>query len=149
MPGNFDSWRAEIERWRQHVYTEAALGVADVMPALEAAARSTDLYGDDTGATRGSTIGYVVAGDGSVDQEHKADAALAFAEERNPGSGSDEYVDVAPDEVAGFLTAFTAYAPDLENRGGGSDGFLGPTMDGMGVQLHEGAMARIGRLLGS
>src|SRR5262245_60090026 len=137
MPDSFAQWRAEIERWRLRVQLGAAQGMAEAMPALQAAARSTDLYADDTGATRGSTVGYVVSGDGQLSQEDIADNALAFAEERNPGSGSDEYVDVAPDEVAGFLTAFTDYAPDLENRGGGADGFIGPTMDAMGVRLHE------------
>lgn len=149
MPDSFDSFRRDILKWQRDTHLAAARGIAAEMPSLQTAARATELYGDDTGATRGSTVGYVIAGDGSFDQEGIADAAMDFADNRNPGSGSDDYVEVSEGEIAGFLSAFTFYAPDLENRGGGTNGFIGSTMDAMGVKLHDGAMTEIRRLLGS
>lgn len=145
MPDGFAAFRAEMERWRRAVRQAAAQGVAQAMPALQAAARATDIYHDDTGATRGSTVAYAVAGDGSVDQSASADAALAYADERNPGSGSDDESAVDVDEVAGFLSAFTFYAEDLEQREGG---FIGVTMDAQAAQIHASVEAALRKVAG-
>lgn len=146
MADGFSQWRAELLAWQLRTHRAAAEGVSAAMPALESAARSTTIFHDDTGATRGSIVGYVVAGDGSLDQSDRADSAYNFAEERNPGSATDDYIAVGASEVVGILTTFTFYAPDLENRGGGENGFIGPTMDAMGVLLHNGAIDAIRRV---
>ena len=135
---------ADHELWTRAVYRAAAEGVAAAMGALEADAKGTGIYADDTGATRGSTVGYVVSGDGQIDEEGRANAAFSVAEHRNPGSATDDYEDVGAQEVVGILTVFTVYALDLETSRGG---FIGPTMDGGAPQLHNAAMAAIAQVV--
>jgi hypothetical protein len=135
-----------MEKFKQAVYRTTAQYLAGIMVGLEDEAGDTDVFGDDTGATRGSITGYAVAGDGSFDNSSRADDALSFADARRPGSGTSDYEDVDAVEVAAFLTVFTFYAPDLENRMTGQGGFIEPTMAGNASRLQRSVESAILRV---
>lgn len=130
------------------MYQEIARNLGGVMVGIESEAQATDVFGDDTGATRGSIVGYVVAGNGVVDQSGKAEDAYAYAEGRRPGSATNDFVEVSRTEIAAFLTVFTFYAPELEARNAGEGGFIGQTMDENSSRLHKAVESAIKKVTG-
>lgn len=122
-------------------------GAAEGAEALQEAAQASDTYGDDTGATRKSTVAYLSTAedDGSA----AFSAALSAAEAANPGHGHSESADVQPDENTAyvFLTVPTDYAWALEEANAGDHAFIAPLMEQYAPRIREAAERRAAEAL--
>lgn len=138
----FDGILAGLEQLGRDIEAAAVRGLANGAAEIQATARASAAYTNDSGATRASTVAFVVVGggaDGTV-----VDAALAEAEQNRPGSGQAvELSFVDRDNPRVVVTAMTNYVEPLVVKYAGQNDFLGPTMDSDAPRLMDAAFAAI------
>lgn len=122
----------------------AAEGLRPGASTLEARARATTAYQDDTGATRDGTVAYVIGG--GVDDSSIIETAAGLVDAKNPGTSLVTDGDaVDADTVAVILTVPTEYEDDLETRAGGASAHLAPALDETAAALTAAAIAGLRR----
>jgi hypothetical protein len=134
--------RAIMRRWdaiEREIVEAARRGLVSEAPNLAARARNTDVYDDQTGATRAGTFAEVA---GTDDHARRAAAEVAA---RNPGH--EHLESIAAGELTVVLSAATDYQQYLSIKNGGRHDALGPAMDQGATALHDAAMREIARVL--
>lgn len=118
--------------------------VASGAPALQQAAQATTAYRGMSGATRDSTVAFVVAAERPDPPEPDAayaDAArdLAGFVGHNGNPLSAPAGDVPADAIRVALTSMTDYVDALEADNAGAKAFLGPTLQAQAPRLTRAA----------
>lgn len=114
--------------------------------ALEATAKSSSGYEDQTGATRAATTAYVMGG--GLDESGAVTAAADVVADKNPGkSFVTDGDEIGPDEVAVILTVPTIYDEDLETKKSGAYAHLGPALTQARPQLDQAAALGLKKLI--
>lgn len=114
---------AGLERFERESIASARAGLVEGMELMEQTAKATSTYGDQTGANRAGTVGYVPG----TNDEHFAEA-VAAVEQKRPGSSEVIEVPGDPDGLTGLLTTPTNYARALEQSNAGERAYLEPAL---------------------
>lgn len=117
---DFDDFLAPFDRWVGGQVKKAGRGLVAGAARLEARAKSTRAYQDDTGATRAGTVAYVVG-----ESDERFTEAIAAVLDKNP-------LEIASEELPGpepgvgriVLTVPLTYTVLLELARAGANGFL-------------------------
>lgn len=134
IQANLDRLLGEQGRIEQALIAGLDMGAAE----MQAAAKATTAYHDQTGAKRASTVAYV--GGQGVESGGQAGDAIGAARERNPSHVHVEGIaDGGRDMVHVVLTDFMDYSAPLETDLGGDRASLGPTFE-----RHAPAVAQAG-----
>lgn len=140
MPEGFAQLYTNLRRYADAVEEAVGAGLADAAPSVTSQARSTSAYQDQTGATRESTVAFVVSK--NSDGGGEVAAAKAAAQGANPGSVLSFQVSFFVTDVQRLiLTAFTHYIEHLERSRAGIHASIGPAMAQSAQHIHE-AVAR-------
>ena|SRR5689334_5686247 len=139
---------AGMERLERQIREAGRRGLHDSIPLLESDAKASGAYNDQTGATRASTVAFIVTeGDGGSD---RAEAALAAGEALNPGHGTAEEItldNLAETDYA-ILTAMMDYDKFLEIKNAGAHAVIEPAMTQQAGQVAARVFAAIRLELG-
>jgi hypothetical protein len=134
MIDDFAQLERELDELTRRITAAARRGLEAEAQAMERDAKNTSAYLGMSGATRASTIAFVV--DEGDDGSARLAAAYATAAEHLAGfvgHAGNAHLEpsgaVGPGEIAVVLTVPTDYIDNLEIEHGGEKAFIGPTMD--------------------
>lgn len=114
---------AQLEELERRVTEDIKRAMEQIAPAVQDAAQATTVYNNVTGATRASTVAYVL---GLGDAYHPS-FFLAFneAESLNPGHGDpDPPRPPLPGEITLYVLSATDYSKWLNERRGSASAYL-------------------------
>lgn len=132
---------------RDRAVAGAEAGMAAIAPTIEQRMSSTQVHGDDTGATRAAYVAY--ASGPNRDGSAAATAAAAAANARNPDHGLAEDVGDTGGDVVLIATSATDYSRYLVETRGGRNDAITPAIVGQEGAILEAVAAGIRRNLKS
>ncbi len=142
--GDFDQVFRRLDALIPTARRGAIAGLVGAAPSVQASAQATTAYRGMSGATRDSTVAFVVADERPNPPEPDA----AFANAARDLSGfvghagnplSEPAGDVPADAIRVVLTSMTDYVEALEADHAGQKAFLGPTMQAQAPRLTRAA----------
>ncbi len=147
MSQGWDTIFQGLDALEQRIEQAAIRGLERGAEQLEAQAKATDAYNDQTGATRASTVAFVAhrGDDGSTD----VNAARAAGDAHNPEKGitvSFSYMPAEAENPHVILTAMMRYDIHLETARAGQNAFIGPTLVANSPMVADAAFAAIGEV---
>ena len=129
---------------------EAAIeaGLEPAAATLEGLVVATDAFGDDTGATRGSSFAAVASERTATRAARRGREAFAEAARLNPGTEEANELKVPDGAIRVVATSMTSYAADLERERGGDQAFLEETMRLEAPYLQQAGVQALREVLG-
>ena len=134
MSDGFSQLERELDELARRIAAAARRGLEAEAQAMERDAQNTSAYLGMSGATRASTVAYVVDerdnGSAKIAEAYGIAAAYLDGFTEHAGRAHLEPAgNIGPGEIAVVLTVPTDYIDKLETQRAGEKAFIGPTMN--------------------